>query len=299
MELRFFDDPTEFLAVTGDHLAERPVLSTVVSTVTERIARERAAGVPWPDGVPCWFVAVLEDNEVVGAAMRTAPFGAYPLFLLPMPDEAARQLARVVHDRGEQIRAANGVLPATRIFCDEVAARTGRSTEVAVHTRLFELDELIEPQPAEGTFRLARLDDEALVLPWYDAFMRDADEQAGRPPGSSAHEAPAPDAIRRNIETGRVFLWEDATGLPVSVVGASVPSYGVSRLGPVYTPPEHRGRGYASNAVAEVSRLILADGARACLFTDQANPTSNRIYQQLGYRAVVDMAQLVLALVRR
>ena len=77
-----------------------------------------------------------------------------------------------------------------------------------------------------------------------------------------------------------------------------MPSYGVSRLGPVYTPPEHRGRGYASSAVAEVSRLILADGARACLFTDQANPTSNRIYQQLGYRAVVDMAQLVLASVR-
>jgi len=68
----------------------------------------------------------------------------------------------------------------------------------------------------------------------------------------------------------------------------------VSRLGPVYTPPDQRGRGWASNAVAEVSGLIQAGGARVCLFTDQANPTSNKIYAALGYRQVIDMANLVL-----
>jgi predicted GNAT family acetyltransferase len=65
-------------------------------------------------------------------------------------------------------------------------------------------------------------------------------------------------------------------------------------VGPVYTPPEHRGRGYASAAVAEVSRQILAAGDRACLFTDQANPTSNRIYESLGYRPVGDMVNLLV-----
>ena len=89
MELRFFDDPAEFLDATGEYLAVEPVVSTVVATVAERINRERSAGVPWPTGVPCWFVAVVQDGEVVGAGMRTATFGAYPLFLLPMPDEAA------------------------------------------------------------------------------------------------------------------------------------------------------------------------------------------------------------------
>ena len=68
--------------------------------------------------------------------------------------------------------------------------------------------------------------------------------------------------------------------------------FGVARIGPVYTPREHRGRGYASAAVAEVSRRLLDEGVRVCLFTDQANPTSNRIYQALGYRPVVDMANL-------
>ena len=294
MELRFFEDPGEFLDATGDYLAVQPVVSTVVATVAERINRDRAAGVPWPKGVPCWFVAVVQDGDVVGAGMRTATFGAYPLFLLPMSDEAAGELARVILDRGEQVSSANGALPAVQVFCEEVAAWTGGTAEVAIHTRLFELGDLVDARPVEGRLRAPRADEEPLVIRWYDAFMADADEQAERPRGSSAHDSPGPEVIRRHMSEGRIAIWEDASGRPVSVVGASQTAFGVSRVGPVYTSPADRGRGFASAAVAAVSRRILADGARACLFTDQANPTSNKIYQQLGYRAVVDMAQLVV-----
>jgi predicted GNAT family acetyltransferase len=62
----------------------------------------------------------------------------------------------------------------------------------------------------------------------------------------------------------------------------------VSRIGPVYTPPEHRGHGFASSVTAAASRDILDAGDIACLYTDLANPTSNRIYQALGYRRVLD-----------
>jgi len=62
----------------------------------------------------------------------------------------------------------------------------------------------------------------------------------------------------------------------------------------VCTPPCQRGRGWASNTVAEVSRELQAQGARVCLFTDQANPTSNKIYTALGFRPVIDMANLVI-----
>lgn len=62
----------------------------------------------------------------------------------------------------------------------------------------------------------------------------------------------------------------------------------------MYTPPSQRGRGWASSAVAEVSRRLQAQGARVCLFTDQANPTSNKIYEALGYHPVVDMVNLVI-----
>ena len=295
MELRFFDEPREFLRVTGDFLARQPVVSTVVATMAERIVGERTAGISWPVGVPCWFVAVLQDGDVLGAAMRTAPFGAYPLFLLPMPEDAARDLAHALLERNEQVCAANGALPAVQLFCDEVAARGGGLAKVARHTRLFELDRLIEPPPVEGRLRPAQPDEEKLVLRWYEAFIVDADEQGGRPAGTSAHEPQGAGVVRRNMQEGRILVWEDISGEPVSLVGASQPAYGVSRVGPVYTPSNDRRRGFASAAVAEVSRRILAQGVRACLFTDQANPTSNKIYQRLGYRAVVDMAEMVVS----
>ena len=94
MELRFYDDPGEFLEVAGEYLAEQPVLSTVMSGVASRIRDQRAAGVPWPEGVPCWFAAFVDRGSVVATAMRTAPFGEYPAYLLPMSDDAAILLAR-------------------------------------------------------------------------------------------------------------------------------------------------------------------------------------------------------------
>lgn len=64
---------------------------------------------------------------------------------------------------------------------------------------------------------------------------------------------------------------------------------------PVYTPAERRGHGYASAAVAQVSRRLLAEGARVCLFTDRANPVSNHVYAELGFTAVTDMANHTVA----
>jgi hypothetical protein len=85
-------------------------------------------------------------------------------------------------------------------------------------------------------------------------------------------------------------LWED--GEPVSLAAAGGPTPNGIRIGPVYTPPELRGRGYASALVAELTRVQLEGGRRFCfLFTDLANPTSNRIYQRVGYEPVTDVDQ--------
>jgi predicted GNAT family acetyltransferase len=96
------------------------------------------------------------------------------------------------------------------------------------------------------------------------------------------------------LRDGGLWFWVDPSGKPVHLTGAHPPAFGVARIGPVYTPPAERGRGWASNAVAEVSRRLRSEGARVCLFTDQANPTSNKIYAALGYRPVVDMVNLVI-----
>ena len=96
------------------------------------------------------------------------------------------------------------------------------------------------------------------------------------------------------IEQSRVWLWEDPVGTPVHLTQATPPSFGVVRIGPVYTPDEHRGQGYATAMVAALSRELAAAGVRVCLFTDQANPTSNAIYQRIGYVPVIDMVNLLV-----
>ena len=144
-----------------------------------------------------------------------------------------------------------------------------------------------------GRLRPATEDDLDLALAWFHAFRADADEQAGRTPGP---HAPARTSTREDGgshgSSGASGSGRTSTGERVHLTGANPPAYGVARIGPVYTPREHRGRGYASAAVAEVSRQLLDGGARVCLFTDQANPTSNSIYEALGYRPVVDMVNL-------
>lgn len=285
--LAFTEDPAEFLQTAGQRLAADPVLNTVIATVAIRAA---AAGREKPDH-PQWWVSVVDDDDrVVGVAMRTAPFRPYPLYVLPMPDEAAVLLAGALLDRGEDVPAANGALPASRVVADEVARLTGRTAAVTEHMRLFELGELVEPPAPPGRLRTATAEDADLCLAWYQAFEAAASEQAGRPHRVGGNEHFDVEFIADRIAGDRIHLWEAPGGEVVHLTAANVPAFGVARVGPVYTPTEHRGIGYASRAVAEVSRLILDSGTRPCLFTDQANPTSNRIYQAIGYQPLVDMA---------
>jgi hypothetical protein len=291
--LEFFDDPAAFLAVAGDYLAAEPVVSTVVTTVAHRAVAKVADRVAPPER-DWWLVVRDASGAVRGAGMRTAPFVPYPPFLLPMPDEAAIALARALDERGEEVLAINGALPAVELCAAELARVRGGRVEVAQHTRLHELGELAPPASVPGELVAATENDLDLAMEWFAAFMGDADEQAGRRRGTSAHEVPDRSSLLHRIHSRGLWFWLDGTGQRVHLTAVTAPSFGVARIGPVYTPHAQRGRGWASAAVAEVSRRLGAQGARVCLYTDQANPTSNKIYAALGYRPVVDMANLVI-----
>jgi GNAT superfamily N-acetyltransferase len=294
--LEFTEDPRAFLRRSGGLLEADPVLSTVVASVTAQAVEAQAQDAP-PPAHPRWWLTVADERtgEPVGVAMRTAPFPPYPLYVLPMPDEAARALAAALVDRGEEVSGLNGALPATEVLGGELARRTGGTARVREHMRLHVLSRLVEPLVTpDGRPRVASSADSDLALAWFSAFHADAAAQAGRlePDGESEHFDEADIAAR--IAEGRVWLWEDGLGTPVSLVGFNAPSFGVARVGPVYTPAVHRGRGFASALTAHVSRLLRDAGSRVCLFTDQANPTSNKIYAAIGYTPVVDMANLVI-----
>lgn len=113
MRLEFCTDPAKFLSMAGGHLAADPVLSTVVTTMAHRTLSQQREDILPADRD--WWLVVTDDSEtVVGAGMRSATFPPYPPFLLPMPDQPAVGLARVLHERGEEVRAINGALPPFR-----------------------------------------------------------------------------------------------------------------------------------------------------------------------------------------
>jgi GNAT superfamily N-acetyltransferase len=287
-DVEFTTDPAVFLARAEAQLAEDPVVSTVMATVTSRMVGE-----PPPTDRPQWWALVRDGaGELVGLAMRTARTPPYPMFVHPMPDDAAVAIARAVHERGESVGGLNGSLPAAEVMAGELARLQGDMVEVAQHTRLFELGDLLPPIGVPGSLRTATIDDFDLAKEWVDRFMHDADVQAGRDPDAHGREEIAPDDLLRKIEQGVYWFWLDETGERVHLTGANAPAFGVARIGPVYTPPEQRRKGYAGAAVARVSQLFLDAGARVCLYTDQANPTSNGIYQAIGYRPVVDQVNL-------
>lgn len=283
----FFDAAGPFLDAAGDALRANPVEASVVATMAEREQREGA-----PDLPHRWF-AVAGGDEITGIAMRTAPFVPYPPFLLAMPDELAVELADVLLGRGEPVEGVNGGLPAARVFAERVADATESTVRTVMHTRLFELTELTPPEPAEGSLRrvdTGDVDDLQQVTAWTAAFHRDADAQAGRGPGDSEPEAPMTEQRLRSL-AARTWFWE-VDGEVVHMTGLNPPAFGVARIGPVYTPPRWRGNGYAASTVAALSQQVLDAGDRVCLYTDQANPVSNALYERLGYRPVVENVQL-------
>jgi len=149
---------------------------------------------------------------------------------------------------------------------------------------MYQLGRLLPPDPAPpGRARVATAADSGLLLAWLEAFHHEADDGGG------------PDMRRTladRLSYGGLTLWETADG-PVSLAGVTRAVGGQARVGPVYTPPGRRGRGFGGAVTAAVSQAAKDAGvAEVLLYTDLANPTSNALYQRLGYRPVSDGVEL-------
>lgn len=294
--VELFEDPAAVLAVAGDLLADDPVVWSVVASVTHHAARSFAPGGPRPEH-PMWW-AVLRDpaGVVVAVSMRTMPHPPHTVWVPALPDDAARVLARAALDRTARagdppMTSANGPVTAVRAFTDEVLRSTDGTSREERLERLWEAVRITAPQPAPlGRARRATLADLNLVTAWFDVFHAEADAQAGRAPEAEPLRI---EGAPRWIDEGGVWLWE-VDGEVVHLTGARPPAFGVVRIGPVFTPAEHRGHGYARALVAEVARRVLDAGHRVCLYTDRDNPVSSHVYESIGFAPVLDQLNLVV-----
>jgi len=272
-------DLETFLAAAGSFLRARPAQNTIILGAAEAL-RARGPGA-FGDAAPL-FGWLAEPGGTTGAAFLHTP--PYPVVLADMTGAAAAELATELAGRGHQAPGVNAAEGPGAAFAAAWAERTGESAHLGMRMRLYALDALLPPDPPPpGAPRTASAPDRDLLLAWFDAFH----DEAG-PPGPRESERSVDDRLSHS---GLVF-WEH-DGRPVSVAGRTRAAAGQARVGPVYTPPELRGHGFGGAATAAVTQAALDDGAEGVvLFTDLANPTSNTLYQRLGYRPVGDWAVL-------
>lgn len=273
----FTDDVGEYDAAVGSFLRADPVLHTVALTVLEQLR----GGSRWSDD-PVVLAWRTDASAVVAAALMTPPF---PLMLVDIEPADVDDLVAALRAHNVAVPAVNGEQVAAEAFATAWTDTTGTTYAVERRERLYRLGELsAPPHPASGGARAATSDDLDLVVEWVAAFQLEA------------LHAPMPADHQRQrtaemVGAGRCWLWEDAE--PVAMSGRNPTVSGVARVGPVYTPPMHRGRGYGTDVTAACTRDALDRGAEGVvLFTDLANPTSNAIYQTIGYRAVMDRVVL-------
>ena len=265
----------EFAARSRSWLARHPVKANLLATYLEGVlAGDR------PADVTQWILVLDAGGAVAAAAMHASPWN---VFLGPMPGTAAQAVARALAGRQWAVPGVMGTCPDPADFAAAWRQVTGQAYRRTMAQRMYAL---AEPPPAPdvpGSPRPASAAEADLCVAWLQAFAREADPHGPR-------LDPVADVTRR-LALGQLTVWED-DGEPVSLAGSQAPAAGVVRIGPVYTPPGRRRRGYAGALTAAVSRAALADGARLCmLYTDLANPTSNAVYQRIGYLAVADVEQ--------
>jgi len=269
MALRITRDINEFAPRTEQLLAVRIEHNQLATTVIK--ARQGAYGLE----APIFAYGSCENGEVRYAALRTPPW----LMLTCLAEDLdSDELMGLWLAEDEKLPGVLGPSSSARSIAEAWERASGGTARLSTRSALHELNEVIEPRrPATGLLRLARPSERDMLIEWERGFLHDA------------HITISPsDAVTDSrLAEAAQLIWDDAG--PVATVVISPQVAGTVRIGPVYTPPEHRGRGYATSAVAAACPQILGSGAVRCaLFTDLSNPTSNKIYAEVGFKRIAE-----------
>ncbi|HWC24569.1 MAG TPA: GNAT family N-acetyltransferase [Flexivirga sp.] len=264
--VRTVTDPAEARESAHALVAANPVAYSVFSTVTDSLIRE-----PGRYADPLWFVVSDGDGLPALVSMQTAP---HPLHLPESVPGAVTALAEHLLAAGADLDGVNGPQEAALEFADGYLPAVSKQISGREGMGVYDLPVPVElPWPVSGEHRMADASHLPLVSGWVSAFMEEI--------GDSAIDAEA--TARRQIAAGNVSLWT-VHDRPVAMCWASAAFGGVVRVSGVYTPRAERGHGYASAVVHSASRQQQEQGHTCMLYTELANPTSNKIYRALGYR---------------
>lgn len=276
-DISMTSDASAFAAVAGGFLRakpEREQLARVLEGVLQgRYAEHENHFLTVRDGA----------DELVAVALRTPP---HSLMCTTLPDPAATRAAELIDvwmARDPDVVGVGAEPRTARAMAAAWARRTGGQSRLEVRMAMHAATAIEDPpRRVAGRLRLAAADERDRMVRWWRAFYAEAEP---------LHPDDSEQDVAGRYEDDALYVWEDG-GDAVSLISARLTGNGYGWIGPVYTPPERRRCGYAGAGVAAASRRLLEAGASRCmLFTDLDNPTSNKIYHEVGYRRFADWEQ--------
>jgi uncharacterized protein len=276
MDVRPVDDPERFLEESSPLLLEGEARHNLMLGLAGILAST-------PDVFPGFRLwTVREDDAIVGAALRTPPHNL--VVARPRFSGVTDALAAALHAEGHELPGVVGALPEVTEFAEAWARHAAVRAGMHMSQGIYQVRSVRRVPGVPGEMREARSRDRDLLVRWTTDFSSEA---RGDPEAAGTEE----DIDRRlQGKGGRYLLWEDPDPVSLAGYGGATPN-GV-RIGPVFTPPDVRGRGYAGALVGEVSARLIEEGHRFCfLYTDLSNPISNRLYRRLGYELVCESAE--------
>ena len=265
-----------FLQQAKNALLEQETTTSLILGISQRVQKhpERFQNAPF------FFTVTGSRGELHLAAVMTPPHNLILHCAANCDPAALDLLAGEIASQGQQVPGVIGAMPHSEQFAHVWAQRTGRQARLNMRERAYVLRAVIPPRPADGLLRLAGPADLPLLAEWTRAFQLEALRE-----NLVVDEALAATGTR--IDDRQLYVWDSDD--PVSMAAVARPTLHGITVNLVYTPPKQRGRGFASNCVAALSQRMLDGGYQFCtLFTNLANPTSNDIYQQIGYRQIAD-----------
>lgn len=220
-------------------------------------------------------------REVLGVAFQS-PL-SFVATITPMADEVIEAVVDAIVAADVGLPGVSGEAASAARFAGHWTERRRSAAIPTQGLRIYEVADVRRPAEVSGSIRRAVDEDLGLLVTWMERFHTDVGETVGDPAA----------IVARGIADNRFWVWDH--GGAVSMAAQTEPVVGTVRVQAVYTPPEHRGRGYAGACVARLSETILQAGSRCILYTDLGNPMSNSVYRRIGYRAVTEVLRYAFA----
>ncbi len=278
MEAKFFDNINKFYPLAYPFLLEYEVENGILLAILNYLKKDfHRYGSEKPT-----LCAIVREDEIKLISIRTPPYNQLLSYTKDL--DTFNILVEALVKQGAEIPGTLGFKEGVNIFVNLWCERKAIKSELIRHERVYKLEIVAEDVLGEHEFINTTKMYEKMVHQWTREFMLEA--LGERNPQMIERSL---ERLRIDMNEGRIFLLIDK-GKPVSMARKAGNSPNGIAVNNVYTPPHLRRKGYATECVAKLSKRLLEEGNKFCfLFTDLGNPTSNSIYQKIGYRPIIDV----------